>query len=555
MSPKSESSTAVVERKDGKESASKLTLPEDLPIDLRVKIVVCLIHLRQLHQIKEILFPLFLQAVEDVGDLYIDVADAFAENGDHEQALPILSILLASHKYNMAGVWLSKGQCLHSLGRLEEAALAYAQVVNLAPNHLDARLVLASLHQQLGRPNQALDVLNDSRGREDVPDTIKQAVAMDTSSVYTEESDTDQTEPTIQPQDFRLLFHKCALLHSQNRTDEFLEAGIELFKLFFSDVYDIKELEDMALKSIRWRREAKKSEAPEQEEKRSKTGVHGNSKVDTGIRTEEWWDMFKKVVSTLSHLKRHADAQHLMLCGLSSDRFNDASFQTDLLFMSVVALYLNREYRLAFDALKILVGRDRNKPVLWNIMARITAKTGDTRHQRYILRLLIKNPDELPLVLYSGHNAATSGSYRFAVGEYVRAFRQIPHDPLVTLCLGLQYVQLACQRFPRSRHSCVVQGIIFLFQYLGLRGECQEAFYNIGRAFHQLGLLQFAIHYYNKALEFPLHESSKNDGQATAKFSEKHDLHRETAFNLSLIYRASGNELMARELLMTHCWV
>jgi len=49
-----------------------------------------------------------------------------------------------------------------------------------------------------------------------------------------------------------------------------------------------------------------------------------------------------QVVSTLSHLKRHADAQHLMLCGLSSDRFNDASFQTDLLFMSVVALYLNR---------------------------------------------------------------------------------------------------------------------------------------------------------------------------------------------------------------------
>lgn len=39
------------------------------------------------------------------------------------------------------------------------------------------------------------------------------------------------------------------------------------------------------------------------------------------------------------------------------------------------------------------------------------------------------------------------------------------------------------------------------------------------------------------------------------KFSEKHDLHMETAFNLSLIYRASGNELMAKELLMKHCWV
>lgn len=33
----------------------------------------------------------------------------------------------------------------------------------------------------------------------------------------------------------------------------------------------------------------------------------------------------------------------------------------------------------------------------------------------------------------------------------------------------------------------IPQGIIFMFQYLGLRGECQEAYYNLGRAFHQLG--------------------------------------------------------------------
>ena len=109
-------------------------------------------------------------------------------------------------------------------------------------------------------------------------------------------------------------------------------------------------------------------------------------------------------------------------------------------------------------------------------------------------------------------------TFLLSLGEYVRAFRQAPNDPLVMLCLGLQYIHLACQRFARNRHSCVVQvflsryntnkikygncssklfltvwlpifrqGIIFLFQYLGVRGECQEAFYNIGRAFHQLG--------------------------------------------------------------------
>ena len=31
------------------------------------------------------------------------------------------------------------------------------------------------------------------------------------------------------------------------------------------------------------------------------------------------------------------------------------------------------------------------------------------------------------------------------------------------------------------------------------------------------GLLEFALHYYNKALAFPLHEASKNDGQTPVK--------------------------------------
>ena len=61
---------------------------------------------------------------------------------------------------SQAGIWLRKGDCLHSDGRLEEAVSAYTQVVHLAPNHLEARLILASLHQQLGRPNQALEVLD-----------------------------------------------------------------------------------------------------------------------------------------------------------------------------------------------------------------------------------------------------------------------------------------------------------------------------------------------------------------------------------------------------------
>ena len=120
-------------------------------------------------------------------------------------------------------------------------------------------------------------------------------------------------------------------------------------------------------------------------------------------------------MTNLSRIKRHSEALHLVLCALSSDRFSD-SYQKELVFMSIVALYLAREYKIAFDATKLLIARDRQNPVLWNMLSRITAKSGDSRHTRYILRLLIKHPDEFPLVMYSGHNALVSGSYRFAIG-------------------------------------------------------------------------------------------------------------------------------------------
>ena len=47
----------------------------------------------------------------------------------------------------------------------------------------------------------------------------------------------------------------------------------------------------------------------------------------------------------------------------------------------------------------------------------------------------------------------------------------------------------------------ISQACSFLNTYLHLRGRCQESYYNLGRAMHQLGLLPAALHYYKKALD------------------------------------------------------
>lgn len=46
------------------------------------------------------------QSPEEIGDLYLDVGEAYLDQGQYICALPLLSALVTSEKYNLAVVWL-----------------------------------------------------------------------------------------------------------------------------------------------------------------------------------------------------------------------------------------------------------------------------------------------------------------------------------------------------------------------------------------------------------------------------------------------------------------
>lgn len=61
---------------------------------------------------KSLLTTLVEQNPEDMGDLYLDVAEAFLDVGEYNSALPLLSSLVCSERYNLAVVWLRHaGNC------------------------------------------------------------------------------------------------------------------------------------------------------------------------------------------------------------------------------------------------------------------------------------------------------------------------------------------------------------------------------------------------------------------------------------------------------------
>lgn len=45
----------------------------------------------------------FAESPEEIGDLYLDIAEAYMEEGEYSDAQPILASLVESEKYNLVG--------------------------------------------------------------------------------------------------------------------------------------------------------------------------------------------------------------------------------------------------------------------------------------------------------------------------------------------------------------------------------------------------------------------------------------------------------------------
>jgi general transcription factor 3C polypeptide 3 (transcription factor C subunit 4) len=136
----------------------------------------------------------------------------------------------------------------------------------------------------------------------------------------------------------------------------------------------------------------------------------------------------------------------------------------------------------------------------------------------------------------------------------MRAFAVAPQDPMVLFSIAMAHLHRAMQRQTNNRHLQIVQGLSYLIDYYRARvgsskgkptawAEAQEANYNVGRAFHMLGLPTLAAKYYESALavELPL----ADDDEPARTYS----LQKVVAYNLQLVYVMSGNFRLARKII------
>ncbi|XP_076043588.1 general transcription factor 3C polypeptide 3 isoform X2 [Oratosquilla oratoria] len=489
-------------------TAADCFIPPDLPIDLRTKLTVALIHQGAFDLVLPLVELLMNESEDEFGDLYLDVGEAYMSVGKPEYALPLLEPLIHSQQYNVAAVWLQYGECLNAVDQLKEAADAYDQVVRLAPQHAEARLTLSSILQSLGRLDEAMLILN-------------------------QESDSE-------PLDSHVLYQRCKILLDQSLINDYINAAKLLFRRHFVHIRNRDEAEAiLSNKKLNNKHEAIK------ELRRSKNEPledQGPTYTGNDVPIDDQWELFRNVCTILHELGRYEELERMTFSALGSKEFmRDKDRAREVEFMCLLSCIYNDSSYFAYNIMRELVIKNPENQRCWNLLNLIISKADDFRHNRFLLRLTHKHPDLVSLGLLNGHNCLVAGTYKYSLAEYTQAFKQDPKNPLIPLMLGLSFTHMACQKFSGKKHSLVVQACAFLNTYVELRGECQESFYNLGRAMHQLNLLPQAIFYYKKALD-----STPPD---TGPYGPDLDLSKEIAYNLALIYQSSGSQNLARMYL------
>uniref|UniRef100_A0A8C2XJX0 General transcription factor IIIC, polypeptide 3 n=1 Tax=Cyclopterus lumpus TaxID=8103 RepID=A0A8C2XJX0_CYCLU len=494
----------------------------NVPVDLRAKLTVCLIHLHVETPLEGLVSSLMEQNPEEIGDLYLDVGEAYLEEGKYMTALPLLSALVISEKYNLAVVWLRHAECLKALGHMEVAAQSYTKVVDMAPQHLEARLSLATLQQQLGRPECALKALESMYDSE--------TLAQDSSA------------------ELKLLLHRSTLLKTQGQTQDYLDAMITMISMLLKVAMQRAKVCVRSV-TVSGKNHLRLVKAILPEIADHEAAYLDNTGKTNVLSKEDWWQLLVSCALTLCEVQRYEEAELLVESAMEFYSFYDNKpRRKEMECFGLSATILDHNYYKAYNYIRLMLMENVDRPQLWNIFNQLTITSQHQRHHRFCLRLLLKYPDNHALCVLCGHNAMVSGSFKHALGQYVQAFQTHPKIPLHSLCVGLTFFHMASQKFVAKRHTLVLQGFSFLWRYVDLRGVCQESMYNLGRALHQIGLTHLAIHYYQMALTLP---AQKLEG-----IPDDHlDLRREIAFNLSLIYQASGNMEMAHQLIKTHCIV
>ena len=264
-------------------------MPPNIQIDLKVKFIACLIKLKSFNLLPPLIDSMIREEnVENIGDLYLDVAEDLMTANLSLEALKLLVPLVKSKSFNLAAVWLKYAECLDNCNMLEQAVEAYFTVMTMAPQHVEVLYPLAMTLLKLNKKSEALEVLSQdlSTNKLDV------AVLIERMKLLRQINDLDEYWKCAE----MLLSRHCVVLKYPEEA-----------KILLTSSFSINE----KLKKIREMRKFREDLNP----------IESNFESIREPSVQVEFEVYKGILKFALEIREYAQLQKFAFMGLTSKRF------------------------------------------------------------------------------------------------------------------------------------------------------------------------------------------------------------------------------------------
>ncbi|KAF2074468.1 hypothetical protein CYY_004213 [Polysphondylium violaceum] len=523
--------TMLFEKLDQKCKAS--TTPGfNIPIDIIANACVSYFSLNNLKKGQELL-DLFMetQNVSEVLDLYLYLGKSLYAIGQISIAIDLYKKMLNDPEGNLPPVWCKIAECYRALKDYRQATVYLHRAHEALPDDIPISFELSELYILAGEKEKSDEILNKTGINSDQKDDPSEKEMYDSTLLNLQER---RNSNELKKETVRFQFQHAMAYFNVSKYSQFLGIASALLN-GSEDKYSYNKKVVLGSK----RGNKRKKDANEYYEEMYQHKVV-NFPFAQLLNEEDYFKLIFDTSKVLSYYQRYSEASQYLRYALRNIKFVNPLNAHQLKFLLVGVAFNDKNYVLAFKYVKYVCFKKPYSTKIWNLFNKIilnSHKSTYSNHNRFLLSVSQKYPQSVPVMVLLGNQCKITDNTKGALYEYLRAYKCIPDEPLINLLIGVIVLSQVMGRQHPNRHKVANVSFAFFYKYAKIRGECEETNYNIGRAFHQLGISNMAIHYY----ELVLNSSEEIDPD--------HSLKQEAAFNLSLLYKSQGNIALANEIL------
>ncbi|TVU44834.1 hypothetical protein EJB05_04295 [Eragrostis curvula] len=539
---------------------------QNLPVQLHAKAVICHASLGDMKHAEVFLQDVHLEPSKDNIDVIKELASTFENMEQYEYAVKFYLMIENVAEHDDCGLYVKVAQCYMVLGERRQAIPYFYKALEGMKDNIDIRITLSSLLVDDDKTDEAVTLLSPHNISEsqsaNIPDQPKPwwcngEVKMQLAKIYYDKGKLVDFVDTI----FLPILETLKIEHYNQKVTptKRLPGSVphKRVKLFAEQRPDVLF---QGIKPIASPVELPMANRAKKLTKQSTKQVPPVPGLLTNLENHQ---LVLNLCRTLASLQRYSEALEIINCALE---LGSSGLSVDIR-EELRSLGAHIAYRAPNPSrgLKYVCYRAKQHPYslsAWNSFYQVTSRIEEGYQNKFILQTREEQTDCVPPIIISGHRFTALSQHQAAARDYLEAYKLEPKNPLIVLCVGTALINLALGFRLQNKNQCIVHGFAFLYKYLRLCGNSQEALYNIARAYHHIGLITLAAVYYEKVLaievkDHPIPKLPYEAGLCTEQDLRPGycDVQREAAFNLHLIYKKSGAADLSRRILKTYCTV